>query len=225
MRKIILDTETTGLSPLDGHRIIEIGCVELNGKEKGDSFQVYINPERRIPQEAINIHGITNDFLENKPKFSEIAKDFLDFIANDNLVIHNANFDMSFLNHELRLCGLSLINGSRAIDTLTMARKKFPKTNVSLDALCKMFSINISHREKHGALKDADLLLDVYLELLEERQSLLFPSDKKEEGLSSINKSNKIPYREFQVSEEELKTHKEFISNIENSIWSKIYKY
>ncbi|MBF0436029.1 MAG: DNA polymerase III subunit epsilon [Magnetococcales bacterium] len=165
-RLVVLDTETTGLEPADGHRIIEIGCTELINLSKNQSRQWLINPERDIPQDAIRIHGITNEKVANCPTFKEIVDDFLAFIGNDPLVIHNAAFDLGFLNAELSRIGRPLLDASRAIDTLTMARRRFPNTSASLDALCRRFHIDLSQRTTHGALLDTDLLADVYIELM-----------------------------------------------------------
>lgn len=164
-RLIVLDTETTGLSPKEGHRIIEIGCVELLNKRKGESRQWYINPGRDIPQEAIRIHGITNERVAKEPPFSDIVNDFLAFIGEDQLVIHNARFDMGFINNELQLLRRKKLEMTRAIDTIPMARRKFPGSMVNLDSLCKKLKVNNSHRTLHGALLDADILAEVYVEL------------------------------------------------------------
>ncbi|MDX2050266.1 MAG: DNA polymerase III subunit epsilon [Rickettsiaceae bacterium] len=171
MREIILDTETTGLDPKTGHRIIEIGALEMYNKIlTGRQFHYYINPERDVPMEAYQVHGISTEYLKDKPKFEDISEEFIDFIAQSPLVIHNAGFDMSFINHELNLLNLSTIDPSYAIDTLIMARKLFPGQRNSLDALCKRFKIDNSHRAYHGALKDAALLSEVYVELTGGRQ-------------------------------------------------------
>jgi DNA polymerase-3 subunit epsilon len=165
-REIILDTETTGLDVLDGHRIIEIGALELiDNKLTEQQFHFYINPERSVSPGAYKVHGLSTEFLQDKPLFRDIADDFLAFIADSDLVIHNAPFDLKFLNHELSLLGLPSIISSRAIDTVVMARKLFPGSRVSLDALCKRYSIDNSHRSYHGALKDCHLLYHVYIEL------------------------------------------------------------
>ena len=165
MREIVLDTETTGLDPFSGHRIVEIGCVEMIGHIRtGNHFHSYLNPERDMPMEAQNIHGLSAEFLKDKPLFKTIARSFLEFIGDDPLIIHNAAFDLKFLNAELDRNGLPLIAMERAIDTVLMARQKFPGSPANLDALCKRFNIDTSARTKHGALLDAELLADVYLE-------------------------------------------------------------
>lgn len=174
MRQIVLDTETTGLSPQEGHRLVELGCIEvMNHVPTGNVFHRYINPERDMPEGAFKVHGLSSEFLSDKPKFAEIADEFLAFIAEDELVIHNAAFDMAFLNYELKLVSRPPIATRRAIDTLTIARQRFPGAQNSLDALCKRFDIDNSGRVKHGALLDAELLAEVYLELMGGRQPTL----------------------------------------------------
>lgn len=171
-RDIILDTETTGLDPRSGHRIIEIGCLEMRDKVlTGEKFHIYINPERDVPHEAYRVHGISSEFLQDKPLFKEVADDFMRFVDGGRLVIHNAPFDLKFLNYELSLLGLSSLEGMEVIDTLPMARKKYPGARASLDALCKRFKIDNSNRTLHGALLDAELLAEVYVELTGGRQS------------------------------------------------------
>ncbi|MBK5947281.1 DNA polymerase III subunit epsilon [Rhodobacter veldkampii DSM 11550] len=172
MREIVLDTETTGFEPTEGHRIVEIGAVELfNHVPTGRIYHQYINPERPMPPEAFQVHGLGDDFLRDKPKFAQIAREFLDFIGPDaRLVIHNAAFDMKFLNAELGWAGLSVLPADRALDTLTMARRKFPGSPATLDALCRRFGVDNSGREKHGALLDSEILAEVYLELIGGRQ-------------------------------------------------------
>ena len=171
MREIVLDTETTGFEPSEGHRIVEIGAVELfNHMPTGRTYHQYINPERQMPREAFEVHGLGDDFLRDKPVFRAIGRAFLDFIGDAKLVIHNAAFDVKFLNFELKLIGLPTIDWSRAIDTLAIARQKFPGSPASLDALCRRFGVDNSAREKHGALLDSEILAEVYLELIGGRQ-------------------------------------------------------
>ncbi len=180
MREIVLDTETTGLDPATGDRIVEIGCIELvDHFPTGADFHVYINPERDMPADAERVHGLSVEFLSDKPLFADVAAGFLEFIGDAPLVIHNASFDMKFLNAELTRIGLATLPDARAIDTLAMAKLKFPGARYSLDELCKRFSIDLSVRTKHGALLDADLLAQVYLELLGGRQQrfVLAPAD------------------------------------------------
>lgn len=171
MREIVLDTETTGFEPSEGHRIVEIGAVELlNHLPTGRTYHQYINPERPMPKEAFEVHGLGDEFLRDKPRFVAIGRAFLDFIGDAPLVIHNAAFDMKFLNHELKAAGLPAIPDARAIDTVMMARRKFPGSPASLDALCRRFGVDNSAREKHGALLDSEILAEVYLELIGGRQ-------------------------------------------------------
>ncbi|MBX3494797.1 MAG: DNA polymerase III subunit epsilon [Parvibaculum sp.] len=171
MREIVLDTETTGLSPQDGHRLVEIGCLELfNHVATGKFFHAYLDPEREMPEGALKIHGLTTDFLRGQPKFADKADEFLEFIGEDPLVIHNASFDMGFINAELKRIGRAALPMARAIDTLDIARRKFPGAQNNLDALCRRFDIDNSAREKHGALLDSELLAEVYLELMGGRQ-------------------------------------------------------
>lgn len=171
MREIVLDTETTGFEPTEGHRIVEIGAVELfNHMPTGRTYHQYINPKRVMPKEAFDVHGLGDDFLRDKPLFPAIAQAFLDFIADAPLVIHNASFDMKFLNAELTAANLAPLPAARAVDTLLIARKKFPGSPASLDALCRRFNIDNKMREKHGALLDSEILAEVYLELVGGRQ-------------------------------------------------------
>jgi DNA polymerase-3 subunit epsilon len=181
LREIVLDTETTGLDPSDGHRIIEIGCVELlDHFPNGRTFQSYLNPERDMPPEAERVHGITSAFLADKPRFAEVADSFLEFLGEAPLVIHNASFDLKFLNAELERISKKPISAARAIDTIEIAKNKLPGARYSLDELCKRFGIDLTAREKHGALLDAELTAQVYLELIGGRQKrlLLAPADE-----------------------------------------------
>ncbi len=172
MREIVLDTETTGFEPSEGHRIVEIGAIELfNHVPTGRVYHQYINPDRAVPKEAFEVHGLGDDFLRDKPRFAAIVPDFMEFVGADSrLVIHNAAFDMKFLNAELAWAGHPVMPMERALDTVTMARRKFPGSPASLDALCRRFGIDNSAREKHGALLDSELLAEVYLELIGGRQ-------------------------------------------------------
>lgn len=224
MREITFDTETTGLEPKQGHRIVEIGCIELIDKVRtGNFFHAYVNPERDVPQRVVNIHGITEEFLADKPLFRKIAKDFLHFIGDSPLVIHNASFDMKFINFELERASFPEIHISRAVDTLPMAREKFPGAKASLDALCERFGVNLSRREKHGALLDAELLADVYIALTGGTQSTMFAEENNSKivSLSSLHNNREIMQaREFPVSTEELENHKEFIAkNVKGALW------
>ena len=171
MREIVLDTETTGFEPSEGDRIVEIGAVELfNHLPTGKTYHQYINPQRSMPKEAFDVHGLGDDFLRDKPLFRAIGQDFLDFIADSQLIIHNASFDMKFLNAELSAINLPTLPATRATDTLMIARRKFPGSPATLDALCRRFGVDNSGREKHGALLDSELLAEVYLELVGGRQ-------------------------------------------------------
>lgn len=222
MREIALDTETTGLDPLAGHRIIEIGCVEMIDRIRtGKSYQAYINPERDVPEEAFHIHGLSNAFLADKPLFSAIAKDLLEFIGDSRLVIHNAQFDMKFINYELELLELPAISMERVTDTITIARRKFPGAPAKLDALCKRFNIDLSARVKHGALLDSELLADVYLELMGGRQEAMLLSTAPTEAKSEVQAADAkiIPLRSFPPTGEELAAHEEFLQQINNPLW------
>lgn len=224
MREIVLDTETTGLDPASGHRLVEIGCVELiNHIRTGNYFHAYLNPERDMPREAENVHGLSAAFLADKPLFRTVASSFLEFIGDDPLVIHNAGFDMKFLNAELDMLGMSLLSMDRAIDTVFMARKKYPGQPASLDALCKRFNIDLSARTKHGALLDAELLADVYLELKGGRQSTLGLLANAEEAAAeatlSFSGHTSIPERHFPPSADELAAHRTMLQKIKNALW------
>ena len=228
MREIVLDTETTGLDVTEGHRLIEIGaCEMINHVLTNKTFHVYINPEREIDIDAVNIHGISNEDLIEKPKFSEICDEFLDFIGNSSLVIHNADFDISFINNELNLSGKNLEIRNPIIDTLKLAKKKFPGSLVNLDSLCKRFDINLNSRKFHGALIDAVLLSDVYVELIGGKQTSLTFDDKQIVGSSDKTASvfrkkvELIKDRNFVVTESELEKHKKFIETIDDAIWKK----
>lgn len=227
MREIVLDTETTGMDPFTGDRIIEIGAVELvNHLPTGKTCQIYIQPERDVPQEAIAVHGITNDFLKDKPVFAECYMEFMDFIADDSkLVIHNADFDMKFLNWELENVGHKPIAWNRVIDTLKIARKKFPGSPANLDALCRRFDINNEARTYHGALLDSELLAEVYLELLGGRQRGLGLGDDTQTGTQGKAVKMERPYREpraFKPSEDELAAHKAFLGELKEPLWEKV---
>ncbi len=225
MREIALDTETTGLDPEYGHRLIEIGCVEMLGRVRtGRVFHCYINPERDVPAEAQRIHGISSEFLLDKPVFSQVVTDFLEFLDEAPLIIHNAQFDMKFLNYELKSLGFKPLSFDRVTDTLTLARQKFPGSPANLDALCRRFSIDLSARTRHGALLDAELLADVYLELMGGRQAGL-ALDANVEAVSShpadadSSPHMEVPLRVFAVSDEERAAHRAFLKKLKNSIW------
>jgi DNA polymerase-3 subunit epsilon len=228
MRELCLDIETTGLDPRGGHRIIEIACVELVNKVKtGNFFHVYVNPRRDVPDEAFRIHGISTEFLQDKPIFDHVAHKFLDFVKDTTLVIHNAAFDTKFLNYELGILGLPTLNMENVIDSLAIARKKFPGSPASLDALCRRFNIDLSKRTKHGALLDTELLCEVYIELMGGAQTGfsfnkndVATESAKAEIIAAKEAKNILPKRDFSPSESELKSHQEFVTkHIKNNIW------
>lgn len=225
IREIVLDTETTGLNYQDGDRVVDIGCVELiDHLPSGNTFQVYINPEKKMSADAARISGITDEFLADKPVFSKIVDDFLNFVGDSTLVIHNAKFDVDFLNSELERLQKPLFSMENVIDTLDIAHRKFPGAPASLDALCKRFNIDTSIRVTHGALVDSLLLADVYINLIEERQKNLFAetvsTDKNTEVFTHQNKILNLPKRSFPPSDEELKLHQKFIETLTNPMWN-----
>ncbi|TCO73426.1 DNA polymerase III subunit epsilon [Rhodovulum euryhalinum] len=230
MREIVLDTETTGFEPSEGHRIVEIGAVELwNHLPTGRTFHEYINPERSMPQGAFEVHGLGDDFLRDKPVFRLIGKKFLDFVGDAKLVIHNAAFDMKFLNAELGWLGLPLLPWDQAIDTLAMARQKFPGSPATLDALCRRFGVDNSAREKHGALLDSEILAEVYLELIGGRQPDLVlavrPGQTTATGDGADNAWRARPRGEPlppRVSADEAAAHAAFVEKLgEDAIWKR----
>ena len=211
MKEIVLDTETTGLNVRDGHRIVEIGCLELENliptKKK---FHCYLNPERKVSEKALQVHGYTDEFLSNKKKFIEVADEFLSFIKDKRLIIHNAEFDLSHLNNELKISGREQIN-NEIIDTLTLARDKFPGASLSLDALCKRYRIDNSKRVQHTALIDCDLLAKVYINLIDQKEPTL-DFQKQDDKLNELKKENILYFKKvIKLSSEELKRHKEFL--------------
>lgn len=231
MREIVLDTETTGLDPKSGDRIVEIGAIELfNHMPTGKTFHEYLNPEKKMPQEAFAVHGLSDDFLKGKPLFRQIMENLTTFIGESKMIIHNAAFDMKFLNAELLKAGGRLYPLDQAIDTLMIARKKFPGAQNSLDALCRRFSIDNSVREKHGALLDSELLSDVYLELIGGRQpDLILEPQPRDFNLSRIDKERGLQRkRDTQlntlITKEEELAHNEFVEALgDYSIWKKHY--
>ncbi len=223
-REIVLDTETTGLDPFSGHRIVEIGCVEVvGGARTGAFFHCYLNPERDMPPEAFRVHGLSSEFLADKPVFSQKVDEFLEFIADSSLVIHNAAFDMKFVNFELDKLGFSALSMERVVDTMLIARKKFPGSPSSLDALCKRFNIDLSSRTKHGALLDAELLADVYLDLMGGRQAMLVLDEVKQNAAMNTqllnNKKINLEARIFKISPDEEEAHKAMLTKLKNPIW------
>ena len=232
MREIVLDTETTGIDPAQGHRIIEIGALEIvNQTPTGAQLHLYINPEREVEAGALEVHGLSNEFLEDKPLFADIVDEFLEFIGESSMVIHNAPFDMGFINSELKRLGREELPMSRATDTLTMARRKFPGAQANLNALCRRFDIDNSHRDLHGALVDADLLASVYIELLGGRQPdlSLEPSGlaPKEGGPARAEGAEAFTIRvdptkfnrPHEASEAELAAHAELVDMLTDPVW------
>ncbi len=234
MREIAFDTETTGISPLEGHRVIEIGAVEMvNQFRTGRVFHTYINPQREVSEGAFKVHGISTESLKDKPVFKDVIKDFLEFIGESRLVIHNAPFDIGFINHHLLEHKVDLIphNDERVFDTLLYARKKYPGARNSLDALCLRFNIDTSAREKHGALLDAELLADVYAEMLgsgANQRNMLFSSTTNQGFTAAMqihhaaqNRTTRDA-REFAIAAEELAAHDTLVNSIKDPIWKKI---
>jgi DNA polymerase-3 subunit epsilon len=220
IREIVLDTETTGLDPFAGHRIVEIGCIELvNHIPTGRSKQWYVNPQRDMPEEAFRVHGLSAEFLAKHPLFADVAADFLDFIGDAPLVIHNAGFDMKFVNAELEWSGRPALPMARAVDTIVLARQKFPGARYSLDALCQRFGVDLSGREKHGALLDAALLVEVYLELLGGRQAgLQLAANIVAAGIVTATTAVRPP-RPHEASAAELELHAAFVAKLKSPIW------
>jgi DNA polymerase-3 subunit epsilon len=215
MKEIILDTETTGLSVREGHRIVEIGCIELNDLiPTRNRFHCYLNPERKVSEKALEVHGYTDEFLSTQKKFSEVVDEFLNFIENKKLVIHNAEFDLSHLNNELELLGKKKLNSENIIDTLALARDKFPGSPTSLDALCKRYKIDNSKRTQHTALIDCDLLAKVYINLLDQKEPTLnFKNEENEKIIINSNDKSQYYKKVIMPTEEELKLHKEYLKS------------
>jgi DNA polymerase-3 subunit epsilon len=228
-REIILDTETTGLSPKGGDRIVEIGCVEMVGKIKtGRHFHAYVNPERDIPQAAINVHGITYEMVKDKPIFEEIAPAFLEFIQGSALVIHNASFDLSFLNFELERIAHKDLRRMQVVDTLALARQQYPGSPVNLDALCRRYGVSLERRDKHGALLDSELLADVYVYLCGGPQGAMFAGGdgkpKQQPYLAARTKRKPVFARGAKSglppSDEEAERHAAFLKKIASPLWN-----
>jgi DNA polymerase-3 subunit epsilon len=221
MIEVVLDTETTGLSIREGHRIVEIGCIELNNfSPTSKKFHCYLNPERKVSEKALEVHGYTDEFLLSKKKFNEIVDDFLNFIENKNLIIHNAEFDLSHLNNELKLLGRNSIKNT-VIDTLSLARDKFPGSSISLDALCKRYRIDNSKRVQHTALVDCELLSKVYINLTDQKEpSLNFQSEDSNKLNISLNNNNYCK-NIIKPKAEEFKLHKSFLQmNIKKNFFN-----
>jgi len=215
MKEVILDTETTGLSVGEGHRIVEIGCIELDDLiPTQNRFHCYLNPERKVSQKALEVHGYTDKFLSTQKRFSEVAEEFLKFIENKKLVIHNAEFDLSHLNNELALLGKKKLNKENVIDTLALARDKFPGSPISLDALCKRYRVDNSKRTQHTALIDCDLLAKVYINLLDQKEPTLnFKNMDNEKKIINSTDVNQYFKKVIKPTEEELKLHKEYLKS------------
>ncbi len=229
MREIVLDTETTGLDPLRGDRLVEIGCVEMvNRMPTGQTFHVYLNPERDMPQEAFNVHGLSSEFLADKPLFAAVAEDFLTFIADAPLVIHNASFDIGFINAELTKVSRAAIPRDRLVDTLTLARRKHPGVSNRLDDLCSRYAIDNSRRTKHGALLDAELLAEVYIDLIGARQSQLILSETRQSfGAGQVDaprRQRDVPLAP-RVTEADTAAHTAFVATLGGTpIWNEFTK-
>ena len=218
MKEVILDTETTGLSIRDGHRVVEIGCIELeNLIPTKNRFHCYLNPEKKVSEKALEVHGYTDEFLSTQKKFAEIVDEFLGFIENKRLVIHNAEFDLSHLNNELALLGKEKLNNENVVDTLALARDKFPGSPISLDALCKRYRVDNSKRTQHTALVDCDLLAKVYINLLDQKEPTLNfnneDNEDNEEMIINLKDVNHYYKKIVKPSEVELKLHKEYLKN------------
>lgn len=223
MRELVLDTETTGLDPAAGHRVVEIACLELiNRIPSGEHFHHYINPDRDMPEEAFRIHGLSAEFLSGQPRFTEVAGDFLEFLGESRLVIHNAQFDLKFLNAELDRLGHEPIPVARAVDTVAMARQRFPGAQVNLDALCRRFEIDNSARTLHGALLDCELLAEVYLELTGGRQPDLGLA-RSAAGPARQKRTARPPRpaRPHEPSEEERRAHAAMLARLSDPIWNR----
>ena len=224
MREIVLDTETTGLNYMGGDRIIEVGCVELiNHVPTGKNLQFYCSTDRKIGEDAVKIHGLTNEFLSKHSALKVHLKVFFDFIKNDTLIIHNAEFDVGFINNELKLIGAKPIT-NRIVDTMLFARKKLNTRITNLDYLCKRFSIDLSSRKLHGALLDCHLLAKVYLELLGGKQTSLNLSEFKKNNTSPTNKppANNNNINKVKLTKEEIQSHKEVVKGVKNALWHKL---
>ena len=214
MKEVVLDTETTGLSVKDGHRIVEIGCIELeNLIPTNNTFHCYINPERKVSEKALEVHGYTDDFLSKKKKFFEIADEFLNFIKDKKLIIHNADFDLSHLNNELKISGKEKIK-NEIIDTLVIARDKFPGTSISLDALCKKYKIDNSKRKFHTALIDCELLAKVYINLIDQKEPTLNFQDLNSEKSKILDKNILYFKKVIKPSFEEKQKHNEYLKRV-----------
>ena len=222
MREIVLDTETTGLKATGDDRLVEIGCIELlNHVPSGRTYQTYLNPQRDMPAEAFAVHGLSGDFLADKPRFSDVVDEFLGFIGDDPLIIHNAEFDLGFINAELRRLDRPTLGASRAVDTVRIARRKFPGAPASLDALCRRFDIDTTARSRHGALLDAGLLVEVYLELVGGRQPNFELAANAVVAAEEIVATDARQPRPHAPSDAEVDAHARFIDGLDDPIWRK----
>ena len=213
MKEVVLDTETTGISVKEGHKIVEIGCIELDSLiPTKNRFHCYLNPERNVSEKAFKVHGYTDEFLSKQKKFKDVVEDFLNFIKDKKLIIHNAEFDLSHLNNELKILGMSRID-NQIVDTLTLAREKFPGSSISLDALCKRYRIDNSKRTQHTALIDCDLLAKVYINLIDQKEPKLNFQNQDDQ----INEKNILNFEYYKKiispTDEEIKRHKEYLKN------------
>ena len=213
MKEIVLDTETTGLSVKDGHRIVEIGCIELNNLiPTKNVFHCYLNPERKVSESALKVHGYTDEFLSDKKKFIDVVDDFLKFINGKKIIIHNADFDISHLNNELSLINKKIISKENVIDTLEIARNKYPGSAISLDALCKRFRVDNTKRKTHTALLDCELLSKVYINLIDQKEPIFqFKKQNESRNVTLDNCKNKYSKKIIKISKEELEIHKKFL--------------
>ena len=212
MKEIVLDTETTGLSVKDGHRVVEIGCIELDNLiPTKNKFHCYLNPERKVSEKALEVHGYTDEFLSNKKKFKDVVDEFLDFIKDKKLIIHNAEFDINHLNNELKILGKETLK-NKVTDTLVLARDKFPGTSISLDALCKRYRIDNSKRKQHTALIDCDLLSKVYINLIDQKEPKLNFQTFENKDYNQINNKNLLYFKKIvKITEEEKKSHSQYL--------------
>ena len=213
MKEVVLDTETTGLSIHEGHRIVEIGCIELDNLiPTKKQFHCYLNPERRVSEKALEVHGYADEFLSKQKKFQDVVDEFLDFVEGKKLIIHNAEFDLSHLNNELAILGKKKLKSENVVDTLVLARDKFPGSPTSLDALCKRYRIDNSQRTQHSALIDCDLLAKVYINLLDQKEPTLnFQDQDNEKKLMNLNQSNQYYKQIVKPTIDEIKLHKDYL--------------
>ena len=214
MKEVILDTETTGLSVKEGHRVVEIGCIELHNLiPTKNIFHCYLNPERKVSESALKVHGYTDEFLSDKKKFIDIADEFLEFVHNKRIVIHNAEFDIGHLNNELSIINKKTISKDNVVDTLEIARNKFPGSGISLDALCKRFRVDNTRREKHNAILDCELLAKVYINLIDQKEPIFQFNSKIEKQDVNLHKIKEYSKKIVNISDKELEKHKKFLES------------